>query len=402
MEVFVARQPIFDIKKNVFAYELLFRSSLENYYDLRVGLDEAASKTISNSFLVIGVDTLTKSKKAFINFTRNLLLNEVPALLPKELIVVEILENIEPDEDIIYVCQKLKEAGFIIALDDFIFEKNLKPLIDLADIIKVDFIQTTGEERKAVIESVGNANIKFLAEKVETLEDFQLAVEMGYKYFQGYFFSKPVIIQEKDIPGNKLNMIRIIQEANRPEIGLDRIEDIIKHDVSLSYKLLRLINSAFFGFVAKVESIKHALILLGEKEIRRWVSLIALSGLAYDKPQELLNVAVLRAKFCESLAKKVGMGNREADFFLMGMFSLVDALVDKPIQKVLSELPLSNDIKDALLGKQNIFFDVLKLTFAYERGSWQDIPRLAGKFKLPEEVLPEIYIKSIEWTNKAL
>ncbi|MCP4715276.1 MAG: HDOD domain-containing protein [Deltaproteobacteria bacterium] len=400
MEVFVARQPIFNIEKEVIAYELLFRTSLENYYDVRVELDEASAQTISNSFLVIGVESLTKSKKAFINFTQNLLISNIPALLPKEMIVVEILENIEPTDEVIQACRRLKQAGFIIALDDFVFEENLKPLIDLADIIKIDFLLTTGDERKTVMEKAGRPEIKYLAEKVETIEDFQAAVEMGYSYFQGYFFSKPVIIQGKDIPNNKLNMMRVISEVNRPEIGFEKLEMIIKHDVALTYKLLRFINSAFFGLRAKVESIRHALALLGEKEIRRWASLLALSSLAYDKPQELVNISVLRGRFCETLAPQVGLGNREADCFLMGMFSLIDALVDKPKEDILTELPLSEEIMHALLGKPNVFNDVFRLMVAYEKGLWHEIPDIANKLQLPEDAIPEIYFKSVEWTNK--
>jgi len=402
MDVFVARQPIFDISKNVFAYELLFRTSMENFYDVRVGHDEAASRTISHSFSVIGFDTLTKNRRAFINFTKNLLLEGVPSLLPKEMVVVELLEDIEVDDAVVQACRRLKALGYVIALDDFIFTENVKPLIEIADIIKIDFLQTTGDERKTVMARVGNDHIRYLAEKVETAEDFQSAVDMGYVYFQGYFFSKPVVIHGSDVPGNKLNLMKIIHEVNRPDVEFKKVENIIKHDVSLSYKLLRLMNSAFFGFVSNIESIRHALVLLGVKEIRKWVSLLALSGLAVDKPEEILTSSVLRAKFCELLSGRVGLGARDADCFLMGMFSLIDALVDKPMSEILTDLPLAGDVKDALMGGQNNLYDVLHLVTAYERGEWDDIASRAGRLALAEEALPNLYMQSVQWANKAL
>ncbi|MBW1894904.1 MAG: HDOD domain-containing protein [Deltaproteobacteria bacterium] len=399
-KVFVARQPIFDTSKKVFAYELLFRSGLDNFYDLSTPLDTAASKTISNSFLAIGLDTITNGKKAFINFTKNLLTSGIPYLLPKELIIVEILEDIEPTDDLIEACKQLKKSGFILALDDFIYSEKLKPLIELTDIIKVDFLQTKADERKSVMERVGDPHIEFLAEKVETSEDFLEAVDMGYTYFQGYFFSKPLIIQGNDIPVNKLNMMKLINEVNKPDTGFDKIENIIKHDVSLSYKLLRFMNSAFFGFNSKIESIKHALVLLGEKEVKKWVSLVALSGLAYDKPRELINISVLRAKFCESLAEKTGVKVHADDCFLIGMFSLIDALIDKPLHDILPELPLAEYVKHALLGKHNVYSDLLQLTVAYERGEWEIITANSKRLKLQEETLPDIYLDSINWANR--
>lgn len=401
-QVFVARQPIFDSHQQVLAYELLFRSGLANACDPTVSLDKASSCTIASSFLVIGIDTLTNSKKAFVNLTRNLLIGDVPRLLPKEHVVVEILEGTVVDDEVIRACRGLKEAGFVLALDDFIYDDSLRPLIELADIIKVDFLQTCGAERSRVIERVDIPSIRFLAEKVETVEEFNEAVSLGYSYFQGYYFSRPQIMKGRDIPAGKINYLRLIQEVNRTDMGFERLENIIKHDLSLSYKLLRLINSSFFGFSAKIESLRHALVLLGEKEIRKWASLLALTGMAHDKPRELVSLSVMRARFCESLASSVGLKERGSDCFLLGMFSLLDALVDRPLADILCELPLSEDVRQGLLGSGNVFDGLLQLTLAYEKGQWLDVRAWAVRFHISEDVLPELYLQAVAWANNML
>ncbi len=401
-QVFVARQPIFNADKKVLAYELLFRSSLENMYDTSVAIEDASASTISSSFDVIGMDKLTNNKKAFVNLSKNLLIRGVPLLLPKGQVVVEILEDIKADDEVIRACQRLKKAGLILALDDFIYDDHQRPLIDLADIIKVDFLQTTGDERKNIIKKVNNPGIHFLAEKVETQEDYQQALDFGYTYFQGYFFSKPVIVQGRDIPVNKLNFLRLIREVSSPELGFEKLEQIIKHDLALSYKLLRMINSSFFGFSAKVESIRHALVLLGEKEVRKWSSLLALNELAYDKPEELVNVSVVRARFCELLCEKFKLKKQPSDCFLVGMFSLIDALIDRPMQEIVTELPIADEVKHALLGRPNLFNDLLKLVVSYEKGFWEELPVYARKLKIREEDLPDMYMEAVTWSNTML
>ncbi|MEI6126799.1 MAG: HDOD domain-containing protein [Pseudomonadota bacterium] len=402
MEVFVARQPIFDSSKNVIAYELLFRSSLDNFYDVSLDGDKSTSKVITCSLLIIGLDTLTKGKKAYINFTKNLLLRGAPFMIPKELIAVEILETVAPDSVVVKACRELKKAGYMLVLDDFVFAEQYRPLIELADVIKVDFLSPDVENRKRVIRNCDNKKIKFLAEKVETVDVFQEALDLGYTYFQGYFFSKPVIIRGRDIPGSKVNYLRVLHEVNSPGIEFEKLEEIIKRDVSLSYKLLRFINSAFFKFSIKVESIKHALFLLGLKEIKKWASVLALSGMGFDKPQELLMVSLIRARFCETLAEKIGQQSRTSDFFITGLFSVIDALIDRPMQEILVDLPIADDIKQALLGEDNNLHDVFFLAVSYEKGNWEQTHTCARKLRINEAELPDIFFNSVSWANVAL
>jgi len=400
MDVFVARQPIFDREQNVFAYELLFRSGLDRTSFEHMDGDTATSSVITDSFFTIGMESLTGGKRAFVNFTKNLLLNETATLLPKELLTVEILENVEPEEKVIKACKKLKEAGYLLALDDFVFEPKFQPLIDLADIIKVDFVVSDEEERKALIERVDTKRIKLLAEKVETQEEFEKSLELGYSYFQGYFFSKPATIVTKDIPGFKINNLQILYEVNQSDLDFDQIEEIIKRDVNLSYKLMKFINSSVFGFQKEIQSIKHALVLLGIGELKKWVSLITLRSMGEDKPEELAVNSVLRAKFCELLAPMVGMNSRKSDLFLLGMFSNIDAFIDRPKSDIFSELPISEDVKGALLEEKNDLRDVFEVVQSYEKGDWKTFSELSEKFKLDEKKIPELYHHTLEWTNQ--
>lgn len=398
MDVFVARQPIFDKNLDVFAYELFFRYEGEELYGHPDG-DQASSQVMADSFFVIGMDKLTEGKRAFINFTHKLLVDEVATIFPRDLIAVEVLETVEPDRDVFTACEKLKEAGYLLVLDDFALRIKFNPLIELADIIKVDFLAIGEEERKNFVEWFGTRKLKFLAEKVETREAFEQALEMGYSYFQGYFFSKPVTLVGRDFPSYKVNYIRILHEVYKPELDFDELENIFKKDVSFSYKLLRCVNSAYFGLRTRVESIKHALVLMGVKEVRKWVSLIAVRGLGDDKPQELVTTSIIRARFLELLAPRVGLEDRASDLFLMGMFSLIDAFVDRPRDEILQELPLSDDINGALMGQGGPYAPVYDLVLAYELGDWGKFSQLSAELQMSEEGIPALFQESLEWAQ---
>ena len=400
MEVYVARQPIFTKNLQVFGYELLFRVSGETAYTGKDG-DFATSSVITDSFLVIGIDTLTRGKKAFINFTRNLLLDQTATILPKNLIVVEVLENIDPDSGIIAACARLKQLGYVIALDDFVFELKFAPLISLSDIIKLDMPVISQESSKKLIKD-NCSRIKFLAEKIETQEEFKAACDAGCTYFQGYFFSKPVVISQKDIPSYKMNYIRILHEANLPEVDFNRIEQIIKRDISISYKLLKFINSAFFGFRTNITSIRQALTLLGIKEFKKLLSLIILKGLGTDQPDELLIMSMVRARFCELIAEDFRIRGRSSELFFTGMFSLIDAFIRIPMEDAIKDLPLSKDTKTALMGKQCLFLDILNLAEKYEKGKWDDINIINEQFKLNSKQISNKHLASLKWANQAL
>lgn len=400
MNVFVARQPIFDRAKNVYGYELLFRSGFENYYD-SLDADKATVDVISNSFFVIGFDQLTDGRRAFINFTRNLLVKGVAGLLPKDAVTVEILEDVEPDEDILEVCRELKETGFSVAMDDFVGDNGDNPMMQYADIVKVDFMQTTPEQRENLCKDLVARGVAPLAEKVETAEEFEEALDWGYVYFQGYFFSKPVIHSAKQISASKLTYLQVLNKINQPGISYEELEDVVKQDVSLAYKLLRFMNSAWFGLRSEIKSIRHALILLGPKEIRKWFALVAMSHVAADKPDELMLRAVVRAKIAESMAPTVGMGDRSSELFLLGMFSLIDALMDAPMAEILEKIPIDQEIKKALLGEDCPFRNVYQMIVSYEQAKWEDFSAMASALEIDEDVVPEFFADSLKWANEA-
>ena len=401
MDVFVARQPIFDRQQRVFGYELLFRSCLTNAYDGTEGT-QATSQVITTSFFSLDMGKILGGKRAFINFNRDLLVGECVSVLPSEIAVVEVLESVEADEQVMAACKHLKERGYLLALDDFVCEERLAPLAEVADIIKVDFLATPEAERRRLVRRYSGRGIKLLAEKVETPEQFRQAYQMGYSYFQGYFFARPVIISGRDIPAFKLHYLQILKEINLPELDYQRLENMIKQEVSLSYKLLRYINSAAFGWRGPIESIRQALVLLGESESRKFVSLVALPFLAQDKPEELVVTAVIRARFCESIAPRVGLSNRKADLFFLGMFSLLDVIMDRPLEEVLAEVGLAPDVREALLEKscgRNPLGWILELVRCYEAAEWDRLAQAARHLRLPAEVIPDLYLDSVHWAD---
>ncbi|MBX3054307.1 MAG: HDOD domain-containing protein [Caldilineaceae bacterium] len=390
----MARQPIFDRRMDLFGYELLFRQGINGAF-ANISGDSATSTVLTNSFLMIGMTTITNSKRAFVNFTRNLLLADIATTFPRDQIVVELLEDIEPDVHTIHACRRLKEAGYLVALDDFAYQPTFDPLLDLVDIVKVDFLATSKPERAQIVSRLRSKHVRFLAEKVETQDDFDMAMSLGYSYIQGFFFSKPDVVQGRDIPAFKLNYLRALQEINQPDIDIDQLEQIIRLDTSLSFKLLRLINSAFFGLRHNVKSIRHALVLLGNDELRKWGSLLALTGIGDDKPNELAVLSAVRAHFCEKVAEEVGMHAEHTDIYLMGLFSLVDAFMDVPMARILEELPIAEDAKSALLGKPSRYGNIFRLVLAYEEADWNQFDVIASRLGLPDNKGPLLYRQAL-------
>ncbi len=399
MKVFVARQPIFEQGFRVFAYEMLFRQGEANEYNAANG-EQATASVITNSLWVMGLDYLTNGKKIFINVTEKMLKENALSLLPPDQVVLEILETVEPDAEVIKNCRKLKSQGFMLVLDDFVFQPRFQPLVEIADIIKVDFLTTGLLEQKRLIRQCENLPVRFLAEKVETNEQYEQALSLGYDYFQGYFFSKPVVLSAKDIPANKLSVFKILQEIRRPELQLDKLRDAIQKDVSLAYKLLAFINSAHFGFRSQIGSIQQALALLGKKEIVKWMSLVALKEIAEGKSDELLMNSLVRGRLCELVAAEIGLVRHRDEAFTMGLFSLVDALLNKPLADILKLLPLPEAVQEALLGRENAFFRLLELARACERGDWPMIQTYAKRMDIELAKLWELVLLSIKWSKE--
>lgn len=395
-EVFVARQPIFNRLEQVYAYELLFRSSWSNFFDAP-NADQPSLKVIADSFFLIGIDAITRGKPAFINFTRDTLVKGYATILPRDMLVVEIQEDVPPDDEVVAACVALKRAGYRLALDNMVLADPRNPLGKLVDFIKVDFSTIPPDERRQFARQFGDHHLQLIASRVETAEEFGEAITHGYSLMQGYYFCRPVVIRGADVPGFKLNYLRLLQEINRPSLDLSTIEEIFKREVALSYKLLRYINSAAFGLRNRITSVRQALVLLGQKGLRRWASVATLTGLGLDQPPEVVVTSVLRAKLCESLAPKLKLEARQHDLFLMGLFSLLDVIVGRPIAEVVAELPIADDVKAALAGEANALRPILELVIAYERGDWAMLARRAADLELPEADLPNLYREAVRW-----
>jgi EAL and modified HD-GYP domain-containing signal transduction protein len=392
---YVARQPIFDRGEKVFGYELLFRDSLENCF---VGdADEASRATLDRS-LVMGLDVLCDGRRAFVNCTRDTLIKGLVGLLPSTTTVVEILETVPPDPDVMAACHSLKEQGYLIALDDYVADDRREPLADMADIIKVDLLLTTLDERKRLIKQFGPWRCRMLAEKVETQSQFAQARDQGFVYFQGYFFRRPEMMGTHDMPANRLNYIRMLQEVSRPELDVTGLEKLVKEEASVCYRLLRYLNSAVFGFKKEIHSVRHALSILGERDLRRWVRLIAAVGAGQDKTSDLVLSALVRGRFCELIAPKVAHG--ESDLFLMGLLSLIDAMLETPMQAVLEKIPLDAATNAVLLGQPSALRPVFQLMLAHESGEWEAAAALSAGLRLDAGDVAACYWQAQQWARE--
>jgi c-di-GMP-related signal transduction protein len=398
MEVFVARQPIFNKKKKIVGYELLFRGGMSNIFPSIDG-NIASSSLLAESFFSIGMERLTGGKKAFINFTRELLIQKVPTMFPQSAMMVEVLEDVEPTPEVIEACREMASEGYQIVLDDFIYRAEFKPLLAFSKIIKIDYMASSAQEIKASLNLMAGYPVKFLAEKVETPEAFQEALEMGFEYFQGYFFSKPVVVKGRDIPPDRISLLRVMAEVNKEDYKLEELEMHISHDVSMSYKLLRLINSSYFRRVREISSIRQAIVLLGEKGIRQFISLIAMSHLASDKPDELVRASIVRARLCELLGKETPRAVDSSSLFTLGLFSFIDAILDDEMGAIMKRLPLSANIKMALVEGTGELMDYLALVHAYESANWETVFDLAARLGIQEEKMPALYINAVGWAD---
>ena len=399
-EAFIGRQAILDQQQKVYAYEILFRSGLKNAFDPTLDGNVATQSVMVGAMLEFGLKKLVSDKKAFINFTEQNLLNRAPKLLPPENVVVEILENVQPTPKIVEAVRELKAEGYKIALDDFVLLPGYEPLIEMADIIKVDFRITTDPEERQKLREILPSHVRLLAEKIETEEEFHQAMAFGYVLFQGYFFCKPAILHQKKLTSNALSRMRLLKEINRQNVDFASMTNVISSDTNLVHKLLTYINSAGIGLLNHVSNLKQATVLLGASGVKRWVTLISLQTFSEDKPPELFTLSLLRAKFCELIAGELKRPGLTQDAgFLIGMFSLLDVLLMLPMEEVLKEVALADDLNAALLGEDNDLRRILDLVIAYEKGDWDKVIACCEREHIPVDHLKPKYDAVLEWYN---
>lgn len=394
--LFIARQPIYDTKKGVMGYELLYRNNAINEAHFS-DADQASCETILNSFMHIGIDNIAGSALAFINLPREFVINDSLTPMFKEQAVLEVLEDIQPDEETIRGIKRLKASGYRIALDDFIYREELVPFIILADFIKIDVHNLSQKAIEEQVKHLKPYTTKLIAEKVETHEMHKFCYELGFEYFQGFFFCYPEVLKRKSLPSNKVVILNIINKLQDPNISSDELETILVQDITLSYKLLRYINSASFSLRREVDSIKDAIVLLGINNLKSWTSLILMSKVITGKPNELIVIGMIRGKMCELLAEKYHPEFKD-QMFIIGLFSVLDAIMDQSLIDLLDTVILSMSVKLALLDKSGVPGEIYNQVLQYEKCSWDELDASV----IDAEAYIQSYLSAVDWADKSM
>ena len=392
---FVGRQPIVDAKNRLFGYELLFR---EEDPDVSLRDPEAATRKIVDYWSMLVPDH--GRGVAFVNCTRSALVDGTVTLLPARSTVLEILEDIEPDPALLESCHALRKLGYRFALDDFSPISSRASLIDLAEFIKIDFLASDAKDRRKIYSMAAGKPIRFLAEKIETEEERRIALDEGCSLFQGYFFSRPVTVSSRVVPQNRLVYLRLLAALQRCPADLCEIEQLVMSDASLCYRVLRLANSALYGLTNEITSVRGALLMVGDEAVRRMVTVAVASALAGTPDTPILSMALIRARFCELLASRIGA--EPAELYLLGMLSLLDVLLATPIQRILEALPLTPEMKAALAGKPSPWLQVLDLVRCLESCEWKECELLMSFGGLTEAAVSAFYLESVQWASSTL
>lgn len=396
--IYVARQPVFTTDMRIWGYELLFRHSRNVQTAVITDGDQATNQVIADGFNLAS-SGMRKGARALINFPRNVLLGGAPYVLPPERVVVEILETVEPDRDVLETCRELKHHGYILALDDFVGQPGFEKLCALADIIKVDILQKTPTQVRELVRALSRFNATLLAEKVENLDMFTVCTRLGFTYFQGFFFSKPEIIPGRKLSAGQITKVKLLRELNDPETELERLVTIIRTDLSISYRLLQYINSARFYFSGKIESIQRAATMLGKQNLRQWLQVIILSDInTSDKAQELVSLSVQRGRFLQLLSEHCATPFGSEGMFLLGFFSLLDAILDQYMEDVLQHIPLDDGIKRALSDKRGPQGSWVALLEELDRGRWSGVERIAAEIGIPFNHVGKLSRDAAVWT----
>lgn len=401
MEVYLGRQPILDRGWNIAGFELFFRSSWSNFRDSTDDVS-ATSQVIVNAILGVGLDRLLGGKPAFINFDQTLLLGDWTTVLPPDKVVIEILGAVQPDEAALTACHRLREQGYALALDACRDDRRSEVFAPFVDILKVDFQETPLADRESAVSRYKKLGLRMVAAKVETESEFSKASQLGYDYFQGFFFASPAVLRTSHVPASKVSGLRLVRLIQQEDIDLAAVEEVIRRDISFSHSLLKYLNSAAFHWAGPIESVRQALHLLGSVGIRRWVWMASLPTLAQNRPPVLVAQVLMRGRFCEVIAGRAKSVPGNVDPFLAGMFSLLDAILQKPLEEILVDLNAGPFLRGALLGtagNADPLSMVLRIVKAYERGDFHAIDAEARVLGLSPETLNTCYLEALDWVE---
>jgi c-di-GMP-related signal transduction protein len=396
----IARQPILTADERVVGYELFFRKGRDERRFTSDG-ESATSATIETLNLV-GLGVLCDGRLAFINCTHKTLLTESFDLLPPDNVVIEIQESAAADVDAVEACQRLKQKGFSIALDNFVPGDSREALVPYADYLKVDITRVPPMQSETLVGRYASQCCHMLAHKVETRQHFITAGKNGFTRFQGYFFRHPENLQVRHIPANQATYLRLLSAVSKPQIDLVEVEALIKHEPALCYRLLRYLNSPLLGLSSPVVSVRNALNLLGEKEAIRWIRMTTTMSMGQERPSDLVLSSLVRARFCELIAPRVDHG--KSDLFLLGMLSLIDAILAVPIGMVVEELALDASIKEQLLaakmGKKTSLSPIYDLMLAREAGDWGKVTQLGKQLNVSLSFVAEASNAAMKWAHE--
>ena len=392
---FIARQPIFDVRKKVFSYELLARSGWENRF---TGDSDAATRKMIFDGALYGFQGLTGGRPAFINCTRESLVEGLVTLLPPGT-VLEVLETIEPDAEVVEACRKFKKMGYQIALDDFRLSPGIEALVELADYIKVDFRLSDKEERRRILALVKGSKATLIAEKVETEEEYKTAAREGFDLFQGYFFCHPTVFSSSRAPGNGGNYLQLFSAVSQKELNFRHLTELVEAEVTICYQLLRLVNSAAYGLNLTVTSVHNALVIVGEEQFRKLVLNTIAVETCKRHPDALLIRVLHRARFLELMSPYTGENRQEQ--YMFGLLTLMGVMLGMPLEEAIQAMPLRDEVKRGLRGEANNVTAALRLLERFEEGDWVSCLAQCELLKISENQLALIYEEATQWAEQS-
>ena len=398
MNIYFVRQGIYDRKHKINAYELLFDNNVNRGNDR----EEAELQLICNC-VSVGLSHFVNNKKAFINFSEIAILEDIPSLLGSDLVVVQISENFILNNETKEALSELKKNNFTIVLNDVTDINKIVEFEEFINIFRISFAKTTKSQRNTLIRQIEHVNTKaiFMASDISKEEEYNEAIYENYYYLQGSYLSSPDQIKDKAMAVKNVNRFNIIVELLKEEFDISKIEYLIKSDLGISYKLMRFLNSAVFEFRQKITSIRQAIMLLGKENLKKWLTLVAIIDMQIDQNEELSTGVVVRGRLCELIAEKI-IPEKASQSFLVGIFSNLSMFLDKSDDEIIKDLPIDNEIKDAINGEENELGDILKLVKYYEKMDYNGIEYYTEKINFDKSELLQLYMNAIEWSNKLL